>query len=76
MWRLAALALIVCAGCANEDSWWRDSALGEVGARLSGRLPYAPPMTTVSSPAFYPPAPAEAPAEGAAAAGGASGGKP
>ena len=75
MWRLAALALIVCAGCANEDSWWRDSALGEVGARLSGRRPYAP-TSSVSSPAFYPPAPAEAPAVGALPASGASGGKP
>jgi hypothetical protein len=74
MWRVAALALLVCAGCANEDYLWHDTALGEACARLCPGPAYAP-TSTLSSPAFYPAVPAGAPAEGAPAAG-AAGGKP
>jgi hypothetical protein len=76
MWRVAALALLVCAGCAkDEDYLWHDTAVGEAWGRLTASRPYAP-ISSTSSPAFYPAAPAGAPAGGATGtAGGASGGQ-
>jgi hypothetical protein len=50
MWRLAALALLLCAGCASPDGsdLVADSLLGDVRSLLSGGQPSAASMANPS----------------------------
>jgi hypothetical protein len=75
MRRLAALALVLCAGCANnEDYLWHDTMLGDVYSRFCPKRPYSP--SPPDPAAFYGSVPTGGTGNGAAPqAGTASSGK-